>query len=150
MAASSISIRPADSQNDLAAVSALLSDSKLVPITPDAQFGPQYALAVEANGRVVGVAGIEVHGTDGLLRSVCLDPQFRSLRLGAALVENRIQWAREQGLDALYLLTTTAANYWPKFGFVSIERNTAPSGIAQTHEWSGACPAASTAMKLEL
>ncbi len=147
--ADSISIRPADAIADLPAVSQLLAEARLVPITPDDQFGPQYILAL-AGDKVIGVAGIEVYGSEGLLRSVCLVPQYRSLRLGAALVENRIQWARGQGLSALYLLTTTASKYWPRFGFVTIERNNAPASIAQSHERDGACPAESTAMKLDL
>jgi amino-acid N-acetyltransferase len=145
----SIDIRPADAARDGEAVALLLAEAKLIPITAEAQFGPQYAIAL-AGEKLIGVAGIEVYGSDGLLRSVCLDPKYRSLRLGAALVENRIQWARAQGLRSLYLLTTTAAKYWPRFGFVTIERSGVPTGIAQSHEWSGACPAESTAMKLDL
>jgi amino-acid N-acetyltransferase len=145
----SIEIRQADAESDLPAVAALLADAQLVALDSASQFGPQYAVAVTGD-RVIGVAGIEVHDGNGLLRSVCLDPKYRSLRLGAALVENRIQWARKQGLGSLYLLTNTAANYWPRFGFVEIGRDSVPPGIAQTHEWSGACPASSTAMKLDL
>ena len=147
--ADSISIRPADAIVDLPAVSQLLAEAQLIAITPDAQFGPQYILAL-AGDKVIGVAGIEVYGSEGLLRSVCLVPQYRSLRLGGALVENRIQWARGQGMHAIYLLTTTASKYWLRFGFVAIERNTAPASIAQSREWNGACPAESTAMKLDL
>lgn len=147
--ADSISIRPADAIADLPAVSRLLAEAKLIPITPDAQFGSQYILAL-ADDKIIGVAGMEVHGTEGLLRSVCLDPKYRSLRIGGALVENRIEWARSQGLQAIYLLTTTAASYWPRFGFVTIERNLAPSSIAQSHEWNGACSAESSALKLDL
>jgi amino-acid N-acetyltransferase len=146
---SSIGIRPADAALDGEAVSRLLAEAKLVPLSAASQFGPQYAIAL-AGDQVIGVAGVEVHGSDGLLRSVCLDPQYRSLRLGAALVENRIQWARAQGLRSVYLLTTTATKYWPRFGFVTIERSGVPPGIAQSHEWSSECPAESTAMKLDL
>jgi amino-acid N-acetyltransferase len=147
--ADTIDIRPADASLDLDAVSQLLAEAKLIPISPDAQFGPQYALAT-CNGKIIGVAGVEVYGEYGLLRSVCLDSKYRSLRIGAALVENRLEWAREQGLRSLFLLTSTAAKYWPRFGFVGIERNEAPEAIAQSHEWAAACPAEAPAMRLAL
>lgn len=146
--ADSILIRPGE-LSDLAGVMQLLSESKLVPLDSDSQFGPQYVVAV-CGEQIVGVAGIELYGDDGLLRSVCLHPQFRSLRIGAALVEDRIDWARDRTVRAIYLLTTTAAAYWPRFGFQTISRCDAPESLAQSREWSSAYPAESTAMRLTL
>ena len=141
-------IRPAE-VSDLAAISRLLQDAKLVALDADSQFGPQYVVAMRGD-EVVGVAGVELHGDDGLLRSVCVSPDARSGGLGAALTANRIEWAQDRTVRALYLLTTTAANYWPRFGFQPIARNDAPPALTQSHEWSSACPAESTAMRLTL
>jgi amino-acid N-acetyltransferase len=53
-------------------------------------------------------------------------------------------------LRALYLLTETAAEFWPRFGFVRIARDAAPPGVRDSAEWSGGCPASAVAMRLDL
>lgn len=145
----SVTIRPAEEQ-DRAPVNTLLIDAGLVPLNEEAQFGPQYALAVSETGEIVATAGVEVHGAAGLLRSVVVRADLRSHGLGARLAEDRIRWAAANGLTALYLLTDTAAEYWPRFGFAKTDRSAAPTEITGSFEWRSACPASATAMKLEL
>lgn len=147
--AGNLDLRPATEQ-DRVAVEALLHAAGLHPLDDTAQFGPQYIVAVLGENRIIGVAGMELHGDDCLLRSVAVDKEFRSLRLGATLAEDRLHWARDRGIRAVYLLTDTAANYWARFGFREIARQDAPEGIAASHEWAGGCPASSTAMRLVL
>lgn len=147
--AGNLDLRPANDQ-DRAAVEALLHAAGLHPLDDGAQFGPQYIVAVLGENRIIGVAGMELHGDDALLRSVAVDKEFRSLRLGATLAEDRLNWARDRGIRAVYLLTDTAAIYWTRFGFREIARTDAPEGIAASHEWAGGCPASSTAMRLVL
>jgi amino-acid N-acetyltransferase len=128
----------------------LLREAGLVPIDDAAQFGPQWVVAVDEGGIVVGLAGVEVHGDDGLLRSVVVAADLRMAGIGADLARDRVDWARGRGLGALYLLTTTAVDYWPRFGFARIDRAAAPPGIAVSTEWRSACPASAAAMRLEL
>lgn len=144
----SLDLRPA-AEEDRAAVEALLRVNSLQPLDAGAQFGPQYVVAV-CDGRIVGVAGVELHGDDGLLRSVAVEKEYRSLRLGTTMSENRLDWARDRGVRAMYLLTDTAAHYWNRFGFQPIGRHDAPEGIESSHEWTSGCPASSTAMRLVL
>lgn len=147
--AGNLEIRPA-TRDDRDAVAALLQAAGLHPLDDGAQFGPQYAVAVAGGSRIIGVAGLELHGDDALLRSVAVDKEFRSLRIGATLAEERLHWARDRGIRAVYLLTDTAAAYWTRFGFQEIARNDAPEGIAASQEWAGGCPASATAMRLVL
>jgi N-acetylglutamate synthase-like GNAT family acetyltransferase len=74
----------------------------------------------------------------------------RTRGIGTALVEDRIGWARGRGLTALYLLTTTARDYFPRFGFEVVTRDAGPAEIAASEEWRSACPASATAMRLAL
>lgn len=53
---SEILIRPATAA-DLEAVSELLHSARLAPIDNTARFGDQYAVAVAADGTIVGVGG---------------------------------------------------------------------------------------------
>ncbi|HWJ45597.1 MAG TPA: arsenic resistance N-acetyltransferase ArsN2, partial [Gaiellaceae bacterium] len=101
------------------------------------------------DGRLVGVAGIEecgVRGEHALLRSVAVDPAWRSRGLGRALVSRAIALAESRGVNALYLLTTTAEHYFPSFGFATTSRDAVPDDVRSTAEFRGACPASATVM----
>jgi amino-acid N-acetyltransferase len=136
--------------SDLAPVLALLAERKLAPNQVELQFGVQYAVAETAAGELIGVAGVEHHDEDGLFRSAAVAERFAGRGIGGTLTRNRLAWARHAGLRALYLLTETAAEYWPRFGFVRIARDAAPEAILRSSEWAGGCPASAVAMRLDL
>src|SRR6266851_3402326 len=78
-------------------------------------------------GRIVGSAALEMHGEHALLRSVAVRPAFQSRGLGRALTEAALTMARDRHVRAVYLLTTTADQFFPKFGFTRIPRELARS-----------------------
>jgi len=145
VSAAAISIRPADSR-DRGAIAELLSASKLVPLDETAQFGPQYAVAVNGDGLLVGVAGYERYGPDVLLRSVVVSEPWRSSGIGVRLTADRLAHAKAEGCRTAYLLTDTARAYWERHGFCTIDRQAAPEAITRSQEWSAACPVSATAM----
>jgi amino-acid N-acetyltransferase len=135
---------------DTAAVEALLTASQL-PLDGVREALGCFVVAYD-DGRLVGVAGIEecgVRGEHALLRSVAVDPAWRSRGLGRALVARAIALAESRGARALYLLTTTAEHYFPSFGFVKTSRETVPDDVRATAEFQGACPASATVMVRE-
>jgi N-acetylglutamate synthase-like GNAT family acetyltransferase len=103
-------------------------------------------VVADAKGDIVGVAGLEVCCDNALLRSVAVQPEWRSHGLGRALVTRMISDAEARGLRALYLLTTTAERYFPGFGFRTIARDEVPEDLRETAEFRGACPASATVM----
>lgn len=134
---------------DLPAVETALRDSDLPLDGLHDQFGDGYAIA-ESGGAVIGVEGIEIHDRDGLLRSAAVIRSWRGKGVGDALTRDRIEWARRRGLRSLYLLTTTAGDYFPRFGFTNASRDAAPDGIRRSREFSDACPASALFMSLPL
>jgi len=50
-------------------------------------------------------------------------------------------------MRALYLLTTTAEEYFPSFGFEKVERSSVPAELNDSAELKGACPASATVMR---
>lgn len=142
-------IRPATS-TDFPAAEALLRECGLTLNDVAAQWGPQYGVALDGSGRMIGMAGVEVYGPVGLFRSAAVGAEWRGRGVGAALTEDRLAWARAAGLTDLYLLTQTAAEYWPRFGFVRTERDAAPAPLQKSAEWAGGCPASAVAMRLPL
>ena len=102
------------------------------------------------DGRVVGSAAVEMYADGGLLRSVAVDDSLKAQGLGRALTEQAVALARAAGLDALYLLTTTAEGYFPKLGFERTTREDVPAGVRSSVEFTSACPASAIVMRKRL
>jgi amino-acid N-acetyltransferase len=93
-----------------------------------------------------GLVGLEIHGNAALLRSLVVAPDYRASGAGSALVEHAESHARVRGMEAVYLLTTTAEQFFARRGYCRIERNDAPPSICSTREFSDICPTTSAFM----
>jgi amino-acid N-acetyltransferase len=100
--------------------------------------------------RAQGVGGVEMHGSDALLRSLAVDAKRRGRGCGKALVGALEHHAREQGARQIYLLTTTAARFFEGLGYRVLERDAAPDRIRGTPEFSALCPASAVFMTKKL
>jgi amino-acid N-acetyltransferase len=103
--------------------------------------------AVHDDGQLVALAGLEIHGGDGLLRSVVVDPGYRKQGLASALVEAVLERAQRLKLRAVYLLTTGARDYFARCGFTDCPRAEAPEAIRESWEFSTGCPTTSAFMR---
>lgn len=137
-------LRPARPE-DFRAVSTLLSEAEL----PIADLGATLAgfVVAEAQGQIVGVAGIELHLGHALLRSVAVRADVRGTRLGERLVHDRLAWASSRGAVDVYLLTTTAPLFFERFGFEPVERHSAPAPLQRTSEFASLCPESAVVMR---
>lgn len=108
------------------------------------------ALVTHDAGRLVGCAAVEVYGSAGLLRSVAVVPDQRGTGLGQRLTRAALDLAHQRGVRTVYLLTTTAGDFFPRFGFVAIPRSDVDPALGQSDELRGACPASALAMRLAL
>lgn len=142
----SVTIRNVSPQN-VDAVIQLLNNADLPTHDIPSIFGECFAIAIE-NDSIVGTAGIEQHGKFGLFRSAAVRANERGKGIGEALTRNRIEWAKAHGISELYLLTTTAADYFARMGFQEIPRSDVPAEIRKTAEFTSLCPSSATAMRL--
>ncbi len=142
-----LTIRPARA-DDLPAILALLEAADL-PRAGVREWLPRFVVAERA-GVVVAAAGLEVYGRAGLLRSVVVSPALRRGGLGGALTDRIAADAAGAGVRVLYLLTTTAASYFPRLGFHPIAREALPEAITASEELKGACPASAVVMERPL
>lgn len=133
---------------DLPGASRLLEASGLPLDGVVEAFG--HFVVAEEGGRLVGVGGLEIHGPDGVLRSVAVEPALRGRGVGARLSERLIADARDAGLSRMYLLTTTAETYFPRHGFRPIPREEASPEVRGSVEFREACPQSAIAMVLDL
>ncbi len=105
-----------------------------------------FTLAVE-DGRIVGSIALEVVGRDALVRSLAVAPALRRHGLGAQLDDRANELARRVGLDALYLLTTTAREYALRRGYEVVPRSEVPAGVLALPQFEALCPASATCMR---
>lgn len=103
-------------------------------------------IVAEADGEVVGAAGMERYGTSALLRSVAVSPRYQGRGIARALVEQLLEAARCDCIHDVYLRTTTAEEYFPRFGFAPVAIEEVPLVVQDSVEFQGACPATAVTM----
>lgn len=97
--------------------------------------------------RLVATAGFEKHGNIALLRSVSTIEAVRGRGLGKKITANTEDYIRDIGANEIYLLTTTAKDFFDKLGYETINREDAPDPIKQTKQFTGVCPSSATIMR---
>lgn len=107
-------------------------------------------LVARRSARVVGCAAVEIYGTSGLLRSVAVDEERRGEGLGHQLTQAALDLARSRGVTSVYLLTTTAESFFPRFGFREVAREDVDPAVRASVEFTTACPAGAMAMRADL
>ena len=123
---------------DLDAVEGLLSANDL-PLDGVKENLSGFIVA-EEGGRVIGTVGLERFGSVALLRSAVVSEGRRGGGVGRRLVEHLLDYAESDGIEELFLLTTTAENYFPRFGFTRTTRSAVPPTVKASAEFRGACP----------
>ena len=108
------------------------------------------ALVARNGAVIVGCAAVEIYPDGALLRSVAVAPTARGHGVGERLTEAAVSLARSLRIPAVYLLTTTAESYFPRFGFVQTTRDLVPTGVQQSVEFRSACPASAVVMRKAL
>ena len=84
----------------------------------------------------VGFAGIEVHGTDALLRSLVTLPPVRQRGVGGAMVAKMETEARARGARAIYLMADDGA-FFAKLGYAPCAHDRVPPAIAASAPFAG-------------
>jgi amino-acid N-acetyltransferase len=140
-------IEPA-TERDLPQIRALLERLQLPLAGVDERLATM--LVVRAGGEVVGTAALELYADGALLRSVAVDQREQGKQLGHRLTDAALELATANGADTVFLLTTTAERFFPKFGFEQIDREQVPPSVRQSVEFQSACPASAIVMRKQL
>ncbi len=81
---------------------------------------------------------------------MAVDERLRGRGLGHWLAQAALDFAREEGLTAVYLLTETAHGFFLRFGFVPLGRDDVPAQVHESREFTNLCQASSLVMGLAL
>jgi amino-acid N-acetyltransferase len=109
----------------LAAVNELLAKAEL-PSSDLDQSKLSSFFGCESKSKLIGLVGLELFDSVALLRSFAVDVARQSCGLGTMLVNHAEEFARSEGVQSIYLLTTTAETYFDKLGYRNIPRDSAP------------------------
>jgi amino-acid N-acetyltransferase len=133
---------------DWPSLRALLARSGLA----DDGLGPHLGstlMARDARG-IIGCAALELYDDAALLRSLAVDASERGTGVGTALTVAALELARRHHVRRVYLLTETAADFFPRFGFTPVARAHVPATVRQSVEFTHLCPDSAAVMLLEL
>jgi amino-acid N-acetyltransferase len=108
---------------DLDAIKALLSEDDLPASDITADLLNDFAVAEDVDGSAVGSVGLERYGPNALLRSLAVAQPARNAGLGGRLLAHAEDLAREKGILELWLLTTTAPDFFRPRGYVDVGRS---------------------------
>ena len=103
--------------------------------------------ACSSRGELIGTGGLEFFRDCALLRSISVRKDSQKKGLGKFIVAEMEKLAVQKGINRLYLLTTSAMDFFTKEGYEKIDRNDVPSEINKTTEFSSVCPSTATVMR---
>ena len=135
-----------ESVSELNEIIPLLAECGL-PVSDISSSQPPVFFGVRFESGLSAVVGLEIFGSVGLLRSLAVGPAYRGRGLGGELVAFAERHAAGCGIKVLFLLTTTASDFFAHLGFVPADRSSAPPAIQATSQFSGLCPASSTFLR---
>jgi amino-acid N-acetyltransferase len=133
---------------DMPAVLALLQSAGL-PIS-DLTSAQQLQLWVLKSNALQGVIALEHFGTEALLRSLAVAPEYRQRGLGRELVARLEHDAHADGIKQLVLLTETAGPFFRGLGYQVIDRQSVSEALKQSAEFRSLCPASAVCMSKTL
>jgi amino-acid N-acetyltransferase len=104
----------------------------------------------ETETEQIGVGGLEQYNEAGLVRSVAIEESARGNGYGTIVCDKLLDRARSTGISTIYLLTTTSYLFFGRLGFYEVARETFPTSIQNTSEFSDLCPVTAVCMKRDL
>jgi amino-acid N-acetyltransferase len=132
-------------RSDLPSIRWLL-DIEYLPSADITEESLEHFLVYRDQLGVAGVVGLKLFGEVALLRSLVVTSERMGCGIGKNLVTAAEALAAELKVRSIFLLTTTAADFFEYRGFRRISREQAPLRIRATQEFSSLCPSTAVLM----
>jgi amino-acid N-acetyltransferase len=106
--------------------------------------------AIQNDGAISGLIGIELYASTALIRSFVVRKEERDKGLGKKLIRFIEEYARDKRVMHVFLITTTAVDYFSNMEYRAIDRVDVPDEIRASTEFSTTCPATALVMTKSL
>jgi len=138
------------SPDDLRDILDLLSQVQL-PHDGVAESVGAFLVARDESSRLIATIGLERPGNTALLRSAAVAPEYQGCGLGSRLTENLLELAKNDGVERVVLLTSTASEFFARrFGFCEASRAVFDEELAGSSEWNLPRCSSAVCMSLDL
>lgn len=134
------------SESDLLNIKRLLKEEGL-PFNDIDEHLDNIIIAEEDGGELVGFGALEMYGKVGLFRSLVVEKRKRNKNCGEKILKYIEEYATNNGIKELYLLTEHASKYFKKQKFEEVSRDRVPIEIKSTKQFSSLCPASAVVMR---
>jgi N-acetylglutamate synthase-like GNAT family acetyltransferase len=94
----------------------------------------------------VGFGGLEIFGSNALLRSLVTVPPLRQVGMGAAMVATLETEARALKCRVIYLLTASDTRLFGRLGYAACARGDVPEAVRASRQFAALCPPSAIAM----
>ncbi len=129
----------------------LLNQVGLDAVEMTRHFPAGYVVARDGdNGALAGLAGLERHGNDGLLRLVAVRPSLQGAGLARALVIAVMDLAEVVGIRNLFVLSKIAPESFARLGWEKIGREDLPAELEAAAAVTGRDPTNATILRLRV
>lgn len=95
-----------------------------------------FLVVEDANKQIIGTVGIEPLGVDGLLRSLVIKSENWNAKIGLEFVQLAIAYAKQKGIETLYLLTNRSIPFFEYLGFKAVEEAAIPAHLKESNHFS--------------
>ncbi|MGH8864921.1 MAG: arsenic resistance N-acetyltransferase ArsN2 [Burkholderiales bacterium] len=142
-------IAPAD-EGEYGAVIALLEAASLPTEDLERSSMARFLVARHGSGKLIGAIGVERYGRAALVRSLVVAPEHRNRELGTKLVAELEARCRSLAVTDLFLLTTTARDFFARQRYQATGRESAPVALRAAAEFTRLCPDSAVCMTKSL
>ncbi|EKS72784.1 arsenic resistance N-acetyltransferase ArsN2 [Caballeronia sp. Lep1P3] len=135
---------------DLAQIKALLNENDLPTTDITAQHLGRFLVVRNPQDTIIACVGLERFSDGALLRSLVVAESDRHAGLGRTLLSEAEHAASIDGCTQIWLLTTTAPDFFQRRGYQPIDRSSVPDDVRKSREFSLLCPASATCLHKRL
>lgn len=112
----------------------------------DLESAPIHFFGKKENNELIATGALEIYGSNAILRSVAIHPDFQKSGYGKQIVRFLEKKAVDLGIQKLFLLTTTAETYFKKLDYQPVKRELCPYKIKSSVQFKNICPSTATCL----
>lgn len=135
-------------KNDLKEIEKFLKEAEL-PVN-DIYSSPVNFFGIKESQKMVAVGALEIYHPYAIVRSVAVSPKLQKNGVGSKMVDFLEEKAKELKIAELFLLTTTAEEFFSKKGYANKLRSSCPEKILNSEEYRNLCPDSAISLSKKL